>query len=46
MEYLKPLILQVLTESCYEEFFVKFNFFDGKIWFLLELQEKHTSWMS
>ncbi|EFX72543.1 hypothetical protein DAPPUDRAFT_31031, partial [Daphnia pulex] len=27
MEYLKPVILQVLTPQCYDEFFVNFNFF-------------------
>jgi len=27
MELLKPLILQVLTPQCYDEFFVDFNFF-------------------
>jgi len=30
MELLKPLILQVLTPQCYDEFFVDFNFFHGE----------------
>jgi len=30
MEVLKPLILQVLTPECYDEFFLNFNFLDGK----------------
>jgi hypothetical protein len=30
MDYLKPLILQVLTPDCYVEFFEEFNFFHGK----------------
>jgi len=27
MEFLKPLILQVLTPECYDEFFLHMNFF-------------------
>ncbi|KAK4008896.1 hypothetical protein OUZ56_014018 [Daphnia magna] len=27
MEYLKPVILQVLSPQCYDEFFLNFNFF-------------------
>ena len=32
MEYLKPVILQVLTPQCYDEFFVNFNFLHGNYW--------------
>ena len=31
MEFLKPLILQVLTPECYDEFFLHMNFFHGKL---------------
>ena len=28
MEVLKPLLLQILTPKCYDEFFLDFNFLD------------------
>ena len=31
MEFLKPLILQVLTPECYDEFFLNMNFLHGKL---------------
>lgn len=34
-EFFKGLLLSVLTEKCYEEYFEKFNFLDGN--FVLDI---------
>lgn len=30
MEYIKPVLLILLSEKCYDTYFLKFDFFDGK----------------